>query len=380
MENSNNSKDKGAAEKKPDGQQPGYSLIKMVIGVVCIYIATMIITGGVVYVLTTPKDPTQQQGDGGNNNSTNATTYTGDRKELSDIAGNIASPAVVTLPLGNFTWANPDCPASPECPPSPTKCVEGGCKRNPAKKCRERTKEENGTCPATCTPYPKAHQLTQFPTAQLLVNSGIETLMKYPLEDILNNFPPYSSDRLIVVLRILRDTVEKWAESGFTHRCDDDRRNKPPFRKETTKCSFCTDRYDFIRCVMSNNITGRDPSASALPNRQSVVLDGKLHYPEQSPFRPSLGMLPTIIMSDDSIKSDTPLSVPGVKDPQKTFNDAKDMDALLKRHFIEIHKTIRSLWVATDKTGINCRICKDFNENIYNKCLHNSNKRAPYNG
>ena len=365
MENStNNSKGKGAAEKKPDAGR-----IKLIIGIfLCIYIATMIISGGLTYYLTIPKKLTPDQ--------VPPPVTPSPADTVKELAG--SAPVDVALPQGNFSWkllGDDTCTKQPPCPET-YNCSTIKCVPDPIK-CRERTKEENDKCPPTCTPYPKG----KFPDWKSFAES--KELFRTNKVELFNNFPPYSKDRFYAVTKILQDTVELWAESGFLHRCDKDLRYKiDPW--EHIKCSFCKDRYKYTACIMSSNkITRRDPAASALPNKQAVPVNDFLYYPDQGPVRPSLKLLPWIIASDNLINVDPGIPIPGHKDPKKMFQFPKDMNDLLREHFKEIHKTIRSLWVENDQ-GKLCRVCEDFNEKVYDKCLWSGygwdKFRAPYKG
>ena len=127
--------------------------------------------------------------------------------------------------------------------------------------------------------------------------------------------------------------------------------------------------------MSSNNITRRDPAASALPNKLSLPVDDFLYNPDSNNYGPSLQLLPMIIMSDDWIKIEN--APAGIKN---NFVFKPDVNELLKMQFAEIQKTIRSLWVENDnkdpKNNV-CRVCTDFSEEMYNQCLWAGGQRDP---
>ena len=370
MESSNNSKDKGAAEKKPDGQQPGYSPIKMVIGVVCIYIATMIISGGLTYYLTTPKDPikTKPLDDGTSIPTPEQVKGAADASEK-----NNSSPVIPVIPASFvFPTDPPDSACTTTCAPTYS-CSDPCVKVVPP--CKPRDAAQNATCPqdcvkscaaqnSSCTAYP----IRPFASISAFYNSPEEALGKYTVMDLFNNFPPYSKDRFLAVTKILQETAEKWAESGFVHRCNEDLRTKPTAAPmENTKCSFCKDRYDYIKCIMkSNKLTQRDPSAVGTDRNNPISVTDLLYFPERGNlYSPSTDLLPLVIMTTGGLKLQ-----PGVRFPDNAsyLNLAKPMNDLLKMIFREIQKTTRSLWVMNDE-GKACRVYQDFNVTMYNKCL-----------
>ena len=365
-----NSKEKGAAEKKPDGQQPDYSLMKIVIGVVCIYIATMIISGGLTYYLTTPKDPTKKE-----NNGTAPVVLTPEQVKgtVDEIEKNNSSPVIPIIPASFvFPTDPPDSACTTTCAPTYS-CSDPCVKVVPS--CKPRDAAQNATCPQycvkscdaqnnSCTAYP----LRPFASISAFLNSPEEALAKYTVVDLLNNFPPFSKDRFLAVTKILQDTAEKWAESGFVHRCNEDLRTKPTAAPwENTKCSFCNDRYDYIKCIMqSNKLTQRDPLAVGTDRNNPIPVTDLLYFPERGNlYSPSADLLPLVIMTTGGLKLQ-----PGVRFPDNASysNFAKPMNDLLKMLFREIQKTTRSLWVMNDE-GKACRVCQDFNVTMYNKCL-----------
>ncbi len=154
----------------------------------------------------------------------------------------------------------------------------------------------------------------------------------------LNMYPPLSKSRLIVVTTLLDESIEPWALAGFVHRCKNSAVISPAVpvnRAHNTTCSFCQDRYDYVQCVMSNNLI-LEPQTEAAVDK-SYFRDGKEFFQMR-------GWLPEIIYN---------------------YWKTQELDNI----FSKIEGAIRSFTVETDIPGKSCRVCTDFNRHIYDKCF-----------
>jgi hypothetical protein len=151
--------------------------------------------------------------------------------------------------------------------------------------------------------------------------------------DLINLYPPHSPNRLEVVTTLLYKTVEQFAMLGQFHRCESSLSNRP---LHTTVCSFCNDRYEYIRCVMSNKLVGQfypdePPSANHLVPIFWETELGKIH--------------------DDLVANVYKTCLP------------RNLDHIFDR----IEKMIRPFSVRT-ASGEVCHVCKDFSKSIYDRC------------
>ena len=149
----------------------------------------------------------------------------------------------------------------------------------------------------------------------------------------LNTYPPYSAERLQVVTFLLDETVEKWASAGFMHNCDD--------QNPWITCTFCNDRYNYIKCVMSNTL---------IKSMQSDV-ESALLIPKGTFF--------------DNAKKDMPLII--------MTENREYLPYQLDPIFDEIERTIKAFRVETENGRI-CEVCADFNRLIYDECFSKGKK------
>ena len=401
-----NSKVKGAAEKSgnnsstDDSTNPSTcTIIAAVICLLFIYLATMIISGGVTYYLYGPrastftaKSPEQTQTQPyyeperlkppvTTNTTTNFTTpdpsYEGDLDDLIKMEGEtVESRLVIPVIPPNTVWptvieesaALEEQPVTTSCPIlPPNTCapiyVCGSTTCIPSTDCKGRSDTEMAACPncttacptTTCQPH---YRIKPFPDVLHLKESKI--LDTYPVVDLLNNFPPFSSSRFAVVTKLMEDTVEKWALKSFAIRCDgkeSDENTGDDGHTYLTKCSFCNDRYSYIRCIMTNKIIGREDAAEE---------SDTLYYPDRDPklFQDRANWLTSIIMTSDLIEYNGKVL------------DKSELNAKLKLAFDEIQKTIRPLWMKT-AAGTVCRVCADFNVTMFNRCLDSTRIKYP---
>jgi hypothetical protein len=151
--------------------------------------------------------------------------------------------------------------------------------------------------------------------------------------DLINLYPPHSPNRLEVVTTLLYKTVEQFAMLGHFHRCGSSLNDRP---LHTTICSFCNDRYEYIRCAMSNNLVGQ-------------------LYPDEPP---SANHLVPIFWETELSKMHDDL----VTNVYKTCWP-RSMDYIFDR----IEKMIRPFALKT-AAGDECRVCKDFSRAIFDRC------------
>ena len=146
----------------------------------------------------------------------------------------------------------------------------------------------------------------------------------------LNLYPPYSKNRLIVVTTLLDDMIEPWALVGSFPRCTADASNQ--FFKTT--CNICQDRYDYVKCVMSSNLIEEQTL--------STMAKVKGWFNDDTQFRQMRGWLPDFVY--------------------QLWAQSR-IDGIMSRYQQEINAmTVRTT------SGSSCRVCKDFNRNVYEKC------------
>ena len=160
---------------------------------------------------------------------------------------------------------------------------------------------------------------TEFKTADLHNKTVV---------DWINMFPPYSRQRLAVVTTLLNESVDKWAMAGFVHGCmnrDGD---------YTPKCTICNDRYAYIKCVMSGEVTGPINS-----NGQTRL------FLDDDALTNARHNIQDIICNSDDAATDS-----------------------LTDHFLNIEKAIEPFQVKR-ADDIECRICTDFHRKVYDPCF-----------
>jgi len=146
----------------------------------------------------------------------------------------------------------------------------------------------------------------------------------------LNLYPPYSKNRLIVVTTLLDDMIEPWALVGSFHRCTADKDND----QFKTTCRICQDRYEYIKCVMSSNLI----EEHTLP----TMAKGMGWFNGDTEFTQMRGWLPDFVY--------------------QLWSQAR-IDGILARYQQEINvMTVRTT------AGASCRVCKDFNRSVFEKC------------
>jgi hypothetical protein len=283
---------------------------RIAIGVIAIliYITLCAVTGATVYAIHGWKGP-------GSGNIT--------------IPGNTTTPPVF----------NP-CPAVTElpCPPLPTCQLVNGMECQPklptppcyvpsAPNCQPCPVASTCICP-TATTCPPPSPPPEQPKSIELFTKG-QRLSK-TVSQWLNLYPPYSKNRLIVVTTLLDDMIEPWALVGSIHRCTADSNNG----HFNTTCHICQDRYEYINCVMSANLIEE--------HTLSTMAKGNGWFNEDPEFTPIRGWLPQFVYH--------------------LWFDNK-IDGIFSRYLQEINAmTVRTT------SGSPCRVCKDFNRSVYEKC------------
>nr|CAH0112521.1 unnamed protein product [Daphnia galeata] len=187
-------------------------------------------------------------------------------------------------------------------------------------------------CPSgTCRVPPKCPTLRSAPPPiQVFLNSIRDTKT---VSEWLNMYPPLSKSRLIVVTTLLDESIEPWALAGFVHRCNNSA-TLPVNTAHGTTCSFCQDRYEYIKCVMSNHLIV-EPQTEAAVDKS---------YFQDREFTQMRGALPEII-----------------------YNYWRPQE--LNNIFLKMESTFSKFTVKTNVTGKSCRVCTDFNRHIYDKCF-----------
>ena len=171
---------------------------------------------------------------------------------------------------------------------------------------------------------------TEQPSIQVFRTAFYENQRVF---DLINLYPPHSPNRLEVVTTLLYKTVEQFAMLGQFHRCESSLSGRP---LHTTVCSFCNDRYEYVRCVMSNQLVGQfhpdePPSANHLVPIFWETELGQIH--------------------DDLVTNLYKTCLP------------RNLDYIFDR----IEKMIRPFSVRT-ASGEVCRVCQDFSKTIYDRC------------
>lgn len=304
------------------------SRIVFAVFVLFIYLALMGITGGTVYATY------GWRGRGSNG------TFIDSVVGMTQVAGETFFPGTQLFNKTNTTTVIPTttpCPLVGTCPPI-VGCIERNdtciaqpqppCIPPPVKfrePCLEMLPCRNGTCRAPDCPTPKPElPIEVFRTAQLDTK---------PVYEWLNFYPTYSSNRLEVVTTLMDELIENWVTEGFFHRCT----GNPEYPRDTTTCTFCQDRYDYIKCIMSNNIIG--------PLNPTTPID-QLTAAYISPAKFLVA------------RQDLAITVMDNKTPARTLDYIFDY----------IERAIKVFAVRTESGG-ECRVCKDFWRGVLNPCF-----------
>lgn len=295
-----------------------------VLFVVLVYIALISISGGTVYAIY------GWRGDGSGPNGTITSAIKGmvqtASKQLTAVPNTTACPLLVAN-CPNITCKELACvPSSvtPSCFTTPAP------RREP---CMEALPCPNGTCRARTCPTRRP-----APPIGVFYNSGRDTKT---VSEWLNMYPPFSKSRLIVVTTLLEESIEPWALAGFIHRCKD----SATYPLLETTCTFCQDRYNYIQCIMSNNLIQE-------PHRYAAVDKSYFGEPE---FLRMRGWLPDIILNDPHWRPE-------------------ELDNI----FLHIERAFRSFTIKTDVAGRSCKICDDFNRRIYDECFSTDGVRYSF--
>lgn len=166
------------------------------------------------------------------------------------------------------------CPQFGTCPPV-VGCIGTGCRWPPAPACIPNPTVTPTGCPedVTCPPGSCAKPYLDCPTTRPPAPS-IDYFRSSPHDLIpiwkwLSLYPPYSPERLEVVTTLMEEYLEPWVTYAFQIKCPADGdlswemdMNKPGMN---THCTFCTDRYEYVKCVMSHNIVPHPNKLDNLP-------------------------------------------------------------------------------------------------------------------
>lgn len=288
---------------------------RIAIGVIAIliYITLCAVTGATVYAIYGWKGP----GSGGNIITTDGTTPP--VFNPCPAVTELPCPPLPTCQLVNGMECQPKLPTPPCFVPAAPNCQT--CP--PASSCICPTSATT-TCPPLAPPSP-----AEQPKSIEIFTRG-QRLSK-TVSQWLNLYPPYSKNRLIVVTTLLDDMIEPWALVGSIHRCTAADSNNKQFN---TTCHICQDRYEYIKCVMSANLIEE--------HTLSTMAKGNGWFNHDPEFTQMRGWLPQFVYH--------------------LWFDNK-MDGIMSRYQQEINAmTVRTT------SGSPCRVCKDFNRSVYEKC------------
>ena len=242
-------------------------------------------------------------------------------------------PGLSFRPPGYIPLYPPDpsesCPSVPTCP----KCT-------PVQNCQKAPRQQGCVfiqkptrCPAAGTcPNGQCRQCSTSPPIETFNNGDKKSRTVF---EWLNMYPPFSVNRLHVLTHLLDETVEKWALGGFMHRCTP----HSSFDRDTTKCTMCNDRYNYIKCVMTNTLT--DSLYEPVDNNN---FNKPYYHPNDADFHGARYEVPKTVYQDN-------------------FPPTQ-----LEYIFKHMEKAIRPFQVKT-QNGKECRICTDYSRQMYNKCF-----------
>ena len=341
--------------------------VVIIIVAVVVYIALMTIAGGVVYVtygsgsanvplVTTPR-PTQIFANPNlpNPNLPNPNFPNQNLPNQNLQATNPQTP-IITQPGDPASWPNNQQPTQtnfgttqnalnsnacvaqyapcPQC--RPASCVPqpnspnypNSCVPRSTTPCAPMASCPNGQCRPPCT----APTRQPDPPFREFETNRAGRWQSKSVAEWINMFAPYSRERLNVVVTLLDETVEKWAYAGFAHRCAPSS-VKSPYLIHNTKCTFCNDRYSYIKCVMSGEVAG------------PINPYGQTH-----------------LFFDDNALRNARHNIPYI-----LWNSVSQVINLVT-HFVNIEKAIQPFQVKR-ADGIECRVCADFNRKVYDRCI-----------
>ena len=317
--------------------------------IVLIYIALMMITGVMVYASYGWKGP--------GSNGTLSSQAAGVLQNLADQIGatTTAKPIEVTTTTTlhpmlmelNFDFnatITGVCPFEDgTCPTiDPNTCIENlvDCVPQPKPPCIPQIWPKRHACPdltlENCPYRSRTSGYWECPisrTQRPIQHFRSSMIYSIPVVDLFSMYPPNSANRLEVVTTLLSKSIEPLAKFGFFQPCD-------KYKLDKT-CSFCNDRYEYIRCVMANTI--------------------------QEPLNPSRTVLkPFLEVPQSGTVSELDIIAKDLVNIVMRKTAASNLDYIFER----IEEIIETLAVRTmSDTMSQCRICKDFNRNIYNECF-----------
>lgn len=235
------------------------------------------------------------------------------------------------------------CPVKGICPPV-SGCIEDktSCLPQPKPPCTPQIWPARHYCPEPVTPCPPG-SCPPFECPTTTTETPIENFRDAIIEsksvsEWINMYPPHSANRLEVVTTLMSHTSELFAVHGFFHRCED-RKHQYENLWETT-CSFCHDRYNYIRCVMSNQLIGQKHT------------DKPWEFPSPLVWSTDFKAIHTDIVN--TLYRTWPI---------------RTLDYIFDR----IEKMMRTFAVKTASGG-ECLLCTEFWRSIYNLCFSTYDK------
>lgn len=309
--------------------------------ILIIYIALMMITGGTVYAA----HGWQGRGSGPNASIvskavgmivTVVNILKGENTTFHDVIDQTQDSTNLTLIISGVCPVDGVCPAVVGCIENETSCLP-----QPKVKCipqvwptRHICWQPTTPCPPGSCQVPECPTTTAPPPIEDFRTAIIETR---PVFEWLNMYPPNSANRLEVITTLMSNTIEQFALNAYFHRCRDRWMDHiEPLYK--TICSFCNDRYDYIRCVYSNELVGQ------------------VHDDEENYLSP-------IYWSELGFMHADMVNI--------IYNDVSTEH--LTYIFRRFEKMKRAFAVKTAKGG-KCEVCTEYWRSVYDKCYSANSK------
>jgi len=209
-------------------------------------------------------------------------------------------------------------------------------------------------CPSATTPAPKIqiNGTGKMATAEneplFNVEVSNEYLMNTTFLDSVMKYPVNSMDRLRVITKYMELYVEP-AIAAYSKRSCDRKTDEKLVRKQDRLCTFCQDRYEYIRCVLSKNV------------KRYRWDDTKEYKVPAFPQAPSYWeVFSTFATAAERFST-------GYKDEFNWYEDNG------KSLYTTIRKVKKAFWLATEH-GEECQICTDLDETVHSECIREGAK------
>ena len=191
----------------------------------------------------------------------------------------------------------------------------------------------------TAGPCPSGHyhKFSLTPTYQPIKTFNINYKKSWTVLEWLDMYPSYLANRLFILTHLLDQTIEKWALGGFLHKCP----SHSNF--DTTKWTLCNERYNCIKCVISNIILTESFYPPAISNNKN-----KPYYPSDEKSQNSMNYM-------KYERRKTVYQLNGLRRPNQ-----------LAYIFQHTEKTIQPFQTKNQK-GKEFHICGDYSQHMYSK-------------